>query len=538
MADPTTLRPPRRAAGVTVPLFSIRTERSWGVGEITDLPEFGLWARSAGLSLVQLLPLGELGAAETSPYGALSAFGIDPVYIGWGEVEDLPESVLPFALGDDGSQSLDGARRSDRVDYARVRAVKSRALAAAWRSFRAHHLDRGTARAARYREFCRANAEWLAPYALFRALRDAYDGLPWWQWPAPFRDRAARALEHAWAAHDDAVQRCQYGQWVAHEQWADARAKLRAAGVEVMGDLPFMVGRDSADLWSHRGEFKADSSVGAPPDQFNDEGQEWGLPPYDWDAMRRNGFRWLRRRARYAATLYDRFRIDHLVGFYRTYQRPASRLRGLDGRLVPGHFDPATPEAQLAHGEAVVSAMRDAARELGADLVAEDLGDIPAYVRPSLARLDVPGYKVLIWERDGEVFRDPESYPARSVACFGTHDTDPVSAWWKTCSATEREGVCALPAMRARGAESFTERFTPAVHAALTALLMGARSELALLLVQDILGVDDRVNTPATVGAQNWTWRLPGTVRELSRDTTAQPLMAMVRSAVQESGRG
>ncbi len=137
-------------------------------------------------------------------------------------------------------------------------------------------------------------------------------------------------------------------------QWYDARARLRALGVEVMGDLPFMVGRDSADVWANQGEFRDDASVGAPPDAFNDQGQDWGLPPYDWRVMRANDFAWLRRRCRYTASLYDRFRIDHLVGFYRTYMRATGHRVDAAGRLVPGFFDPEDEAAQLAHGERVV----------------------------------------------------------------------------------------------------------------------------------------------------------------------------------------
>jgi 4-alpha-glucanotransferase len=147
--------------------------------------------------------------------------------------------------------------------------------------------------------------------------------------------------------------------------------------VEIMGDLPFMVGRDSADVWANQGEFRDDASVGVPPDAFNEEGQDWGLPPYDWRVMRANDFAWLRRRCRYTASLYDRFRVDHLVGFYRTYMRENDKRVDARGKLVPGFFDPAEESAQLTHGEAVVRAMVEGAREGGAEIVAEDLGVIP-----------------------------------------------------------------------------------------------------------------------------------------------------------------
>lgn len=529
--------PPRRITGVTVPLFSLRTGRSWGIGEIGDLAPFARWLRAAGVRLVQLLPLGEIAGGETSPYSALTAFGIDPMYVSLGHVDELPEGEYRDLLGDDGVRTLHWLHDQPRVEYEAVRWLKKRALDAAFARFAERVYGRGGPRDEAFARFCEAHRAWLDDYALFRALKDSYELRAWWDWAPGERDRDPGALAHAREKHGAGVLKHKYLQWLAHAQWDAARAELRAMGVEVMGDLPFMVGRDSADVWSHRGEFRSDASVGVPGDQFDPEGQEWGLPPYDWRVMRANGFRWLRERARYAGVLYDRFRIDHLVGFYRTYMRPVGRLRGHDGKLLAGYFDPADEPAQKAHGEAVIGAMIDAAREAGAGLVAEDLGVIPDYVRPSLAAMDVPGYKVLIWEQENGVFRDPARYPARSVACFGTHDTDPVAAWWEALPSWERDAVCRLDALAARGGSSLGARFTPAVHEALTALLLGSRSELVLLLAQDVLGVRDRVNVPATVGPHNWTWRLPNTVESLSADDAVRARLAMLRSEVERAGR-
>lgn len=526
-----------RVAGVTIPLFSVRTERSWGIGEIPDLVDFAQWMTDAGMRLVQLLPLGEIGGGETSPYSALSAFGIDPIYIGWGAVPDLPQGERDALLGDGAEGLRRAAEAATSVDYATVRAVKDRALTAAYRRFRDRELDKDTTRAQAFHAFCQDRAWWLSDYALYRALRDLRGQEPWWRWPDGWRQRDARTLENLWSAHREDVHRHQYAQWIAHSQWSDMRAKLDAMGVEVMGDLPFVVGRDSADVWAHADEFRRDTSVGAPADQFDRDGQEWGLPPYDWSMMRANGFRWLRRRAQYAGSLYHRFRIDHLVGFFRTYQRPVDKLRGVDGRLLPGFFDPADEAAQHRHGQDVLRAMIDAARAEGADLIAEDLGVIPDYVRPTLAALDVPGYKVLIWEQEAGVFRDPAGYPVRSVACFGTHDTDAVRVWWTSRADWEREAVARLPAMAAAGATSLSREFTPAVHRALMSLILGARSELALLLVQDILGTVDRINVPSTVGSHNWSWRLPDTVAALSQRPEVRAVLGMVRAEVERSGR-
>jgi 4-alpha-glucanotransferase len=542
---------PRRIAGVTVPLFSLRGPRSWGIGEIGDLPAFAQWMREAGIRLLQILPLGEISSGETSPYAALTAFGIDPMYIALADVPDLGNDVQaaldrarlhrPEAReGDSAYGLLARARQSRDIDYGAVRALKQQALKVAFGRFHEGEVLRGTPRAAAFRAFTQQNEIWLADYTLFRALKDAHQGVAWWQWSEALRDRRPRALSEARVSLAREVLYYAYLQWIAHTQWYDARARLRAIGVEIMGDLPFMVGRDSADVWAHQGEFRDDAGVGVPPDAFNEEGQDWGLPPYDWKVMRVSDFAWLRRRCRYTASLYDRFRIDHLVGFYRTYMRRNDRRVTAAGKLAPGFFDPEVEAAQVAHGEQVIGAMLEASREGGAELIAEDLGTIPPFVRRSLPKLGVPGYKVLIWEKDQvegkEVFRDPRAYPALSVACFGTHDTSPVAAWWEGLGKEERAAAKALPGL-AEHAADLADTFTPAVHRALVDLLNGSGSDVVLFLLQDVLGTRDRINTPATIGAHNWSWRLPATVDELRQDPGVFKLTEMMRKSVERAGR-
>jgi 4-alpha-glucanotransferase len=530
----------RRVAGVTVPLFSLRSARSWGIGEITDLPAFSQWmSESAGIRLVQILPLGEIAGTETSPYSAMSAFGIDWLYLDLDRVADLDTSPhgLREALGGDmGVAILRRARESARVDYEAVRFVKQRALQWAFMRFEREHLGRGSDRARAFEMWSADERHWLEDYALFRALKDARKGEPWWKWERPLRDREPWALDGARQEFARPVAYYKYLQWLAHGQWERARAQLRENGLEVMGDLPFMVGRDSADVWGNQKEFRHDRNVGAPGDQFDPEGQDWGLPPYKWEAMRANDFAWLRRRARYAGSLYDRFRIDHLIGFYRTYTRPLEP-RDARGKLVEGAFDPPEARAQLAHGERVVGAMKTAGLERSATLVAEDLGVIPEWVRASLQRLNVPGYKVLIWEKTNDgAFKNPVEYPSRSVSALGTHDTDSCVTWWEGRDERERAEFAKIPAVRDR-ASSLTAHWSPAVHRALLDAILTAGSELCLLLMQDVLAVRDRVNTPGTVGPMNWTWRLPGTIETLRSTVSYAASLARVREAIRAAGR-
>src|SRR6185503_19006862 len=228
-------------------------------------------------------------------------------------------------------------------------------------------------------------AWWLDDYALFRALHACHAERAWSDWPEPLRGHETAALAAARTDLGDEILFRQYLQWLAGEQW---RAARRATGdVALFGDLPFMVSGDSADVWARQDEFRMDASVGVPPDAFSETGQDWGLPVYRWEVLAERDFDWLRDRARRNADLFDGYRVDHLVGFYRTFYRPD------DGS--PPQFTPDSQDDQRALGERVLGVFR----EPGSEIIAEDLGVVPDFVRASLARLSIAGYKVFRWER-------------------------------------------------------------------------------------------------------------------------------------------
>jgi 4-alpha-glucanotransferase len=463
----------QRSAGISIPLFSLRSRQSWGIGEIGDIPAIAKWLTSARQSVLQILPLNELAPDETSPYSALSAMAIDPQFISIWMLEDGPE------LEEMNRDEIDAVRRAPRIDYQRVRGLKMRALQTCFERFYETEWLLATVKAESLRLYVAREAWWLDEYSLYRAIRAREGEKPWTEWPEPLRDRHPSALRDAASELSREILFRQYLQWIAADQWEVARRA--AAGIKVLGDFPFMVTRDSADLWSRRQDFLLQAQVGTPPDAFSEVGQEWGLPPYDWYEVRNNNFAWLRMRARRMTELYDGFRIDHLVGFYRTYVRP------FDSR--PTYFSPSDEHEQLALGEQFVGVMI----ESGADITAEDLGTVPVFVRQSIARLGVPGYKVLRWEPE-----NPLAYPALSVAMTGTHDTESLAVWWESLTPEEQQRF---------GVESPV--FTTVVRDAVLELMFNAGSNLVLLPLQDIFGWRDRINLPATISSANWTYVLP-----------------------------
>jgi 4-alpha-glucanotransferase len=515
-----------RVSGVTIPLFSVRTRNDWGIGQITDLPACAAWLQAAGQRLVQVLPTQELSQGETSPYGALSAFAIDPIYICVEAIPDLDAEAISKRLGPEGLAELERVRSAPRVDYATVRALKKRACHEAFSRFREHELkDSNGERARAFFAFVDREGAWLRDHALYMALRASHDGHGWSTWPVEERDRAPTLLLLAKARRDDGgigtrVLEQMYLQWVAHEQWHAARAELKKLGVALMGDMPFIVGGESADVWAHRDQFRTDVSLGAPPDDFAKGGQSWGLPAYDWRTMDMDDLAWLRMRAKHAAALFDRFRIDHLVGFFRQWVQKNGDA---------GEFVPPGEKEQMARGEKVLRAMLEAAGP--GSVIAEDLGVIPPFVRETMTRLGLPGYKVLPWEKDESFMpRNPREFPELSVATWSTHDTQPITAWWNDLEQWERERLAALDDIPLDLPEAEREL-------ALLELLFSARSELTLVLVNELLGDKSRINTPGTVNETNWTWRLPRPIEELRDDPALAKRFAAIRTLVADSGR-
>jgi 4-alpha-glucanotransferase len=522
-------RPPRRA-GILVPLFSIPSSRSWGIGEIADIKTMARWLESAGQRVLQLLPINEMPGGETSPYSALSAMAIDPQFISIDDVEDFREMGGEQALEGSLRRELEAVRLSPRVEYMRVRALKSHVLHKCFHQFLERDWSSGTRRAGALSSYIAQQAWWLDDYALYRSLKAHHEERAWTDWPEPLRRRDERALAQAREELADDILYRQYVQWLAGDQWGTARDE--AGDVALFGDLPFMVSGDSADVWARQDEFRLDASVGVPPDAFSETGQDWGLPVYRWDVLAERNYDWLRNRARRNADIYDGYRVDHLVGFYRTYFRP------LDGG--PPEFVPAEEADQIAQGEAVLAVFR----EPGTEITAEDLGVVPDIVRESLARLNVPGYKVFRWERKwdepGQPFKDPRSYPAVSVATSGTHDTEPIVIWWEGAPLDEREAVIAIPSLREHLDEADVtaamegKDLPHPVREAMLEVLYASGSDLLVLPIQDAFGWRDRINQPATVGTDNWTWRLPWPSDRLSTEPGA---MAIARQLAEWSAR-
>ncbi len=523
---------PGRHSGLLLPLFSMPTRASWGIGEIGDIPVFASWLLRARQDLLQLLPINEMAVGQRSPYSALSAMAIDPIFLSVHAIDEFQALGGEAAMDAEWRERLEAARRAPAIDHGLVRGVKQPALRAAFGEFTRRHLARGTDRSEAFQAWCDEQAWWLDDYVLFRALHARHGDAAWTDWPERLRGRESAALAAARRELAGDIVFRAWLQWVADTQWRDAKARSRP--VSLMGDLAFMVDLDSADVWAHADAFRLDASVGAPPDAFSETGQNWGMPAYRWDVLAATDYAWLRDRARRTASLFDGYRVDHLVGFYRTYSFPR------DGSEAS--FSPPDEASQLALGETVLSIFA----EPGSKIVAEDLGTVPDFVRESLAELGVPGYRVFRWEREwtleGRPYRDPAEYPAASVATSGTHDTDPVAVWWDGLDAEERAAALAAPGVAERvaalAAPDLEGRLSPALRDVFLEVLFASGSDFLLIPVQDVFGWPDRINVPGSEDDANWTWRLPWPVDTLDDVDAARERSTALRAWCRRFHRG
>lgn len=474
--------------------------------------------------MLQLLPIAEIGGHESSPYAALSAFALDPLYLTLDEVEDFAAAGGEAALTAAARGDLETVRAAPGIDRARIRRVKGEALALAHAHFEAHEASSGSSRSRAFERFVEAERWWLDDYVLFRALSQQHAERPWTEWPAALGTREPGALARARRALTPALRFLAWVQWLLAGQWEEARRAAVAAGVQLFGDVPFMVSGNSADVWARQHEFRLDATIGAPPDAFSPEGQDWGLPIIRWDVMCGGDHAWWRDRCRRAAALFDGVRLDHVLGYYRVYERPCAGAPS---------FDPPDERAQRTRGETLLEIASEAAGSL--QLIGEDLGSVPDFVRQSLSRLAIPGFRVLRWEHDWGIFRDPHGYPELSVAASGTHDTSSLATWWEDeLPADGRRALAAVPAFTTL--RDGADRLTPEVHAVLLAGLYGAGSALVVLPFMDAYGGKERINVPSTVSTTNWSYRLPWTVDEL-RGEPAAALAARLRALARSSGR-
>ena len=318
-------------AGVAVPVFSLRSENSFGVGEFLDLKPLADWGKQVGLKLIQLLPVNDTSATgiwrDSYPYAAISAFALHPQYLNLAAATDAKNKKH--------LKTLEAARkklnRLSEVDYEAVMKFKMDFLRKIFPSQKA-----ATFRSKEYKKFFAENAHWLTPYAAFCVLRDKFGTADFSKW-SEYSKFDAKKIAALAKGNNEIAFHC-FVQFHLHTQLKEAAAYAHKCGLVVKGDIAIGVFRHGADAWQHPELFNMEMQAGAPPDPFAAKGQNWGFPTYNWPRMAADGFAWWKNRFAQMAHYFDAFRIDHILGFFRIWSTPANAVEA-----ILGHFVPALP---------------------------------------------------------------------------------------------------------------------------------------------------------------------------------------------------
>ena len=324
-----------KGAGVAIPVFSLRTEQSFGVGEFTDLKPLVDWCRVTGLKLIQILPVNDTTAThswlDSYPYAAISAFALHPLYLNLSQVAGARHQDLLRALEPE-------RRRLNALEALDYEAVLNAKLAFVKQIF---PLQKDKFLKSRdFRRFFEANRQWLVPYAAFCYLRDQHGTPDFNQWPihSNYDGAEIAALTADGSAAFAEISLTYFVQYHLHLQLKEASAYAHSQGVILKGDIPIGVARFGADVWQEPELYHLEFQAGAPPDAFGIKGQNWSFPTYNWPRMKQDGFAWWKRRFEQMGCYFDAFRIDHILGFFRIWSIPLDAVEG-----ILGHFEPAIP---------------------------------------------------------------------------------------------------------------------------------------------------------------------------------------------------
>ena len=438
----------------------------------------------------QILPLNptEMGMGN-SPYSSRSAFAGNPLLLS-------PDVLLEEGLIEKKDLKGSPGSKDDRVDYGKAAEFKQRIWDAAYRNFRsgkAAHLRTA------FDQFKVEHAAWAIDYARFAVFKEHFGGRSWVHWDDPIKRRDQPATDALAQLLAQRIDHELFLQFLFHRQWEALRNYCEARDLHFFGDMPFYVSHDSADVWSNPEYFKLDRDgqptavSGVPPDFFSDTGQLWGTPVFDWKTLEKHDHDWWLRRIEHNLKQFGLLRLDHFRAMSAYWEVPAGEETAMNGKWVE------------SPGNAILQKVKSRFDPM--PIVAEDLGEIDEPVRELMREFDLPGMRLLIFAFIDDIAFEssflPHNHIKNCIVYTGTHDNVPVRAWYEDATAREKDQL----------AQYTNDKIDKNnVHEVMSRLALGSVAQLAVLPMQDVLGLGKEaiMNKPGS-GDQNWEWRLkPG----------------------------
>ena len=576
-----------KGAGTAIPVFSLRTEDDFGVGEFYDLKKMVDWAAETGQSILQLLPINDTTMLHTwedsYPYNPNSTFALHPQFL------HLPAAGVKV---DDEYKALQAELNAlEQIDYERVNNAKLELLHKAFdKTFKKLSATKG------YQAFVENNAHWLLPYAAFCVLRDLNGTPDFSQWKG-YAKYSKKKVAAFCEEHKAEIDFWCFVQYHLDLQLSEVCKYAHSKGVIFKGDLPIGISRTSVDAWLYPELFHMNSQAGAPPDAFSADGQNWGFPTYNWEKMAEDDFAWWKSRLAKMSEYFDAFRIDHILGFFRIWEIPLWTKSGLNGYFNPalpfpaheltsqgfdvnnfdlfmedprktGHYHPKIG-AKATQGYMYLDAYRKAAYDrlyddffyrrnnefwkekamqklpalldsTGMLACGEDLGMIPATVPQVMADLRILSLEIQRMPKSvEETFAHPANYPYLSVCTTSTHDMNPVRAWWEE----DRQVTEQFWQMILGNSGEAPYYCEPWICRQILDQHLWSPAMLTVLPLQDWLSMDgalrrlnpndERINVPAN-SRHYWRYRMHLTVEQLA---AAKEFNETLSNMIASSGR-
>ena len=473
-----------RSSGILLHITSL--PGPYGIGDLGSAAyRFADFLGSCSQSYWQILPLNPTGTyLGNSPYTSYSVFAGNPLLIS-------PEMLAAEGLLSAAEIENPPAFPQYQADYSGAIEYKRPLLRMAFEQFKS-----GMSHNSEFEKFCAENAHWLEDFTLFASLKDKFDEVAWYEWPAEIRDRNEKSLVDYRMELADRILMSKFFQFIFFKQWSAFKAYCNSKKIRIIGDIPIYPSIDSSDAWAHPEIFKLDAEkqpvfvAGAPPDYFSATGQRWGNPVYRWDYLKETNYAWWIHRIDHNLKLFDMVRLDHFRGFVAYWEIPADEETAVNGKWV------SVPAMEFF--EKVVQSHPQA------PIIVEDLGLITPDVKEVMDHFHFPGMKVLLFAFGGDLPTNPyapHNYTKNCVVYTGTHDNNTIRGWFDTEATVEdKERLFQYLGRNAQGSEIPWE---------LIRLALGSVADFAIIPMQDVLGLgqEARMNLPSQ-SQRNWNWRL------------------------------
>jgi malto-oligosyltrehalose synthase/4-alpha-glucanotransferase len=475
-----------RNAGVLLSIVSLPS--AFGIGDMgKEARAFADFLQRSKQTIWQLLPLNITSKdAAYSPYSAYSSMAGNPLLIS-------PEGLVELGVLTETEVERCEVWNNGKIKYGKAESIRHTLLNKAWNNFKdpSHDILH-----ARFEEFKEQEAYWLTDFALFELIRSKQDEKPWYEWPADFRTHNPEALKVLQEQNSNALNKIRWIQFIFFEQWKQLRKYCNVRNIKLLGDIPFYVSYNSADVWANPELFSLDESgrmrgvAGVPPDYFNSDGQLWGMPVFCWDVLKETGYAWWLKRLRKNLELFDEVRLDHFRAFVDYWEVPAGELNAKGGSWKPG---PAKDFFDVVR------------KEFGSlPFVAEDLGEVNPEVFTLRDILRLPGMKILQFAFEEDMTASiyaPHNFTENFIVYTGTHDNNTTRGWYrKDITAEHRKRINAF----------FNARITDRnISEHLIRLAYSSIAKTVIVPMQDILNLDEkaRMNMPSTA-TKNWLWQM------------------------------